>query len=341
MAYHTGVLDTLRDFGINFTEEPGCRTRGSINFSPRGPMAHHTGADRDITWMLRDGRPGLSGPLCNFELRRHGHVHVVALGRANHAGRGSYRGVSGNSAWWGIEATSAGKLWTPGQRDMYPLLAAALCAYCRTDESWLCGHKEYAGFRGKWDPGNWDMGWHRNQTGFSLRHRRPPPPPKPLRLGDRLIGLGDRGPDVAEWQRILRIPDDGAFGPQTHGATQAFQRQHGLVDDGIVGPATLRAARPQPLPPRPPQPPPPPPPIEEEEVFIYKIPAGHHYSRQGGIVSWFTDGTSRTSTQAAIKQDKIAEVTDNQHVLWVRQSNLLLGLPEDHGPDVPDDVKTS
>lgn len=171
MSYEVGVLDALRDFGINFTEEPGCRTRGSINFSPRAVMPHHTGADKDVTAMLRDGRPGLGGPLCNFELRRLGHVHCIALGRANHAGAGDFRGLSGNTYFWGIEASSAGKTWTDPQREMYPLLSAALCAYSGVDESWVGAHKEYAGYRGKWDPGAWDMHWHRERTGYCLRHR--------------------------------------------------------------------------------------------------------------------------------------------------------------------------
>ncbi len=176
MSYEVGVLDVLRDFGINFTEEPSCRSRGSINFSPRAVMAHHTGADTDVTAMLRDGRPGLGGPLCNFELRRHGRVHCIALGRANHAGAGDFRGLSGNSYFWGIEASSAGKTWTDAQREMYPLLSAALCAYSGVDESWVGAHKEYAGYRGKWDPGNWDMHWHRERTRYCLLHRSKPEP---------------------------------------------------------------------------------------------------------------------------------------------------------------------
>jgi N-acetylmuramoyl-L-alanine amidase len=71
------------------------------------------------------------------------------------------------------------------------------------------------------------------------------------RLGDRLLrhnpGHLVRGDDVMELQERLfglgfhpgRI--DGMFGPDTEGAVRAFQRGVGLVVDGEVGPATLRA----------------------------------------------------------------------------------------------------
>lgn len=56
--------------------------------------------------------------------------------------------------------------------------------------------------------------------------------------------LGSTGPNVKLIQSLLnRIgynagPVDGQFGPQTRQAVIAFQRNNGLVADGIVGPAT-------------------------------------------------------------------------------------------------------
>lgn len=88
-------------------------------------------------------------------------------------------------------------------------------------------------------------------------------------LGSRFLRRTDpmlRGSDVAEWQRILGIADDGIFGPQTEAATRDFQRRNGLVDDGIVGPNTLVVARPQPAPP--PTPPPPPQPAPDIDFRI-------------------------------------------------------------------------
>lgn len=58
----------------------------------------------------------------------------------------------------------------------------------------------------------------------------------PLAPGTRpTIKQGSKGPFVIEWQNFLGIAADGAFGPQTHNATTAFQRVHGLTPDGIVG----------------------------------------------------------------------------------------------------------
>ncbi len=68
-----------------------------------------------------------------------------------------------------------------------------------------------------------------------------------FRLGDRLIYLTrpmQRGEDVAQLQRLLgslgfdtgRV--DGIFGPETEAALVQFQRNSGLVADGICGSAT-------------------------------------------------------------------------------------------------------
>jgi peptidoglycan hydrolase-like protein with peptidoglycan-binding domain len=46
---------------------------------------------------------------------------------------------------------------------------------------------------------------------------------------------------VARIQRLLGIPADGIFGPQTAAAVRAFQSAHHLQVDGIVGPQTWTA----------------------------------------------------------------------------------------------------
>jgi hypothetical protein len=175
MAYQLWIADALRaaqlPHGLSF--EPGWETRGSVNFAPEVVLDHHTGSLRDITAMLRDGRPGLSGPLSQIELRRSGEVRVIAAGRANHAGAGSWRGVTGNTRALGIEATSDGKSWTPMQLEVYPIVNAALLRGIHRDALWLCGHKEWTSR--KWDPGAIDMGQMRNKTRDILARQQPAP----------------------------------------------------------------------------------------------------------------------------------------------------------------------
>jgi N-acetylmuramoyl-L-alanine amidase len=73
------------------------------------------------------------------------------------------------------------------------------------------------------------------------------------RLGDRVLGLGAAplltGDDVTELQvQLLEMGynlarADGVFAGGTERALRSFQRDYGLVADGVCGPATLRALR--------------------------------------------------------------------------------------------------
>lgn len=52
------------------------------------------------------------------------------------------------------------------------------------------------------------------------------------------IKLGSRGEDVKILQTSLGINADGIFGQVTDNAVRIFQKEHGLTQDGIVGPHT-------------------------------------------------------------------------------------------------------
>lgn len=54
------------------------------------------------------------------------------------------------------------------------------------------------------------------------------------------IHFGARGDYVKRIQRAVGTRDDGIFGPKTEEAVCAFQRQHHLETDGVVGPITWR-----------------------------------------------------------------------------------------------------
>ena len=70
----------------------------------------------------------------------------------------------------------------------------------------------------------------------------------PVDPGSRTLRKGDSGKDVVFLQVALNkhltdtghplIVADGDFGPLTDTATRAFQRFHGLAEDGVVGPET-------------------------------------------------------------------------------------------------------
>lgn len=62
------------------------------------------------------------------------------------------------------------------------------------------------------------------------------PPERPT------LGLGAKGPDVAQWQRLIGVQSDGDFGPITKQVTIAWQVANGLKGDGVVGPKTWAAA---------------------------------------------------------------------------------------------------
>ena len=74
-----------------------------------------------------------------------------------------------------------------------------------------------------------------------------------LRLGDRMltyvVGRPMRGDDVITLQeRLLELGydagrADGLFGPQTEAALRSFQRDYGMLVDGVCGPGTMRALR--------------------------------------------------------------------------------------------------
>src|SRR5206468_6603194 len=68
-----------------------------------------------------------------------------------------------------------------------------------------------------------------------------------LRLNDGREDTSPKlGPDVEALQQALNrhgfsLLADGVFGPETDSAVRRFQREQGLLDDGIVGPLTWAA----------------------------------------------------------------------------------------------------
>ena len=145
--------EVLRRAGLRVVTHPGWETRGRGNIGVvRGVMCHHTAGPPEgnlpSLGLVVEGRPDLAGPLSHLCLARDGAFHVVAAGRANHAGAGEWRGIAtGNTSFIGIEAENSGQPddpWPEVQMDAYRRGVAALLAEIGADASMCCGHKEYA-----------------------------------------------------------------------------------------------------------------------------------------------------------------------------------------------------
>jgi hypothetical protein len=54
----------------------------------------------------------------------------------------------------------------------------------------------------------------------------------------RTVKKGSKGEAVKKVQAVVGATVDGQFGPRTETAVRAYQAQHGLVSDGVVGPVT-------------------------------------------------------------------------------------------------------
>jgi hypothetical protein len=150
MGYDTGIASRLRAAGIPVVEVSGWQSRGSSSFTPKGAVNHHTaGPSSGATPSLNTciyGRPDLAGPLCNVMQSRepggYDIAYVIAAGRANHAGEGGWRGLTGTSSVYGLEIEHTGTSALPqGRIDT----AAAICAAMFTgDVGMICQHAEWA-----------------------------------------------------------------------------------------------------------------------------------------------------------------------------------------------------
>jgi peptidoglycan hydrolase-like protein with peptidoglycan-binding domain len=205
--------------------------------------------------ILINGRSDLPGPLAQLGLGRDGTYYVIAAGRANHAGRGNLNGVvNGNTNLIGIEAENTGlendSPWPEGQMDAYHRGVAAILTHIGQGVEFCAGHKEYALPKGRKTDPDFDMNPFRASVAAIMNGTAPapalipavePPAQAGAPAGRPTLRRGATGDLVKEIQAKVGVESDGNFGAKTEAALRAFQRDHDLVPDGIVGPNTWAA----------------------------------------------------------------------------------------------------
>jgi peptidoglycan hydrolase-like protein with peptidoglycan-binding domain len=271
------ITQVLRDAGLTVYEEDGWETRGTTTFDPIGVMWHHTASpanwsSRQLTNLLVKGHSTLKGPLCQLQLNRDGVYVVIAAGRANHAGTGSWPTIrAGNTQTIGIEAANdgVGEPWPEEQVDAYIIGTAALLKHMGQPVENIVGHKEWAPRR-KIDPRGLDMDEMRSRVqaiidapsgGGSV-----PDLPPGLNWGQGglpnilvsntrpVLQYNSRGDDVRRAQGLLLDHGiaignaDGQFGPRTYTGVKRFQAEKGLKIDGIIDNLTWEELEKAPIP---------------------------------------------------------------------------------------------
>ena len=263
MPYLTQLADVARRTGHPVTEVAGWKTRGhGPQPEVQGLVCHHTagpagGGDDPALAVVRDGRPGLAGPLSQFGLGRSGRIYVIAAGRCWHNAP-STSPLHDNSSSLGIEAeNSGGQPWPEVQREAYVRLCAELCREFGLAASRVKGHKEVN--TAKPDPHSINMNDFRAAVAAIIGGTTPPQPSWTEKIVRELpmIGLGDDNQDVKTVRGCLfargQVPA-AAYASVPNGLRgwlettlcdaglvtliRNFQQAQGIGVDGIVGPVT-------------------------------------------------------------------------------------------------------
>lgn len=242
--------DVLLAAGLRVAKVDGWENRGRGDVGQiKGVICHHTAGPKNGIMpslnTLINGRTGLPGPLSQLGLGRDGTYFVIAAGRCNHAGTGSWQGITtGNTNFIGIEAENTGltndQPWPEVQMDAYRRGVAAILMKIGQDVKFCAGHKEYT--RRKTDP-TFDMDAFRLTVAAIMNGTMTPPVliPRVTPNGRPTLRRGASGKLVKEIQAKVGVVVDGKFGSNTEAAVRAFQRAEGFTPDGIVGPKTWGA----------------------------------------------------------------------------------------------------
>jgi hypothetical protein len=252
--------EVLKTAGLKVAEVDGWQDRGRGDVGKiLGVLCHHTAGPRSGNMpsldILVNGRSDLPGPLAQLGLGRDGGYYVIAAGKANHAGKGKWKGIiNGNTQLIGIEAENTGlpddSPWPQAQMDAYSRGVAAILMHIGQRVDFCVGHKEYALPPGRKSDPDFDMEEFRSSVAAVMNGTAPAPvlvpPADPgtqshAPAGRPTLRRGDTGDLVRQIQAKLGVGADGIFGAATEAAVRDFQQAHALVPDGIVGPDTWGA----------------------------------------------------------------------------------------------------
>lgn len=249
----TWLAKVLLDAGLKVAEQPGWQNSGRGDVGPiKGVICHHTAGplrgNMPSLGTIINGRPDLPGPLSQLGLGRDGTYFVVAAGRCNHAGVGNWQGfTAGNTNFIGIEAENTGFTsgpkndpWPAVQMDAYRRGVAAILKKIKANAIMCAGHKEYALPHGRKDDPTFDMDQFRLQVAAIMAGTAPSPSVIPAVdvAGRPTLRRGNTGDLVKKVQAKLNVAVSGTFDGATEAAVRQFQRDNGLVPDGIIGPRT-------------------------------------------------------------------------------------------------------
>lgn len=187
----------MKKWSVQYREFPNwpTRTRPGAFTDVRGVMIHHTGSDAQsddyLKWLFTVGRPteGIPAPLCNVSTDMDGDVWLGAIGRANHAGKGSSAtlakvtsedypnaveikpgpdNIDGNAHFYGNEVRyDGGQPMTAKQYASAVRWAAAICDHYGWSAQSVIGHREWT--TRKSDPGKCPMNKFRADVAALLR----------------------------------------------------------------------------------------------------------------------------------------------------------------------------
>lgn len=243
--------DVLKNAGLKVSLVAGWQTRGRADMGVlHGVICHHTGTTNSGNMpsldILINGRSDLPGPLAQLGLGRDGTYYVIAAGKCNHAGQGSWQGNTfGNTCFLGIEAENGGgkiDIWPDIQMDAYRRGVAAILKHINKGAEFCAGHKEYALPKGRKPDPLFDMDLFRSEVSKILDGSTPIPQlipaVEPSGAKRPTLRRGASGDWVKQLQIKIGAVADGIFGPKTESAVREFQRNNHLVPDGIVGPKT-------------------------------------------------------------------------------------------------------